>query len=295
MELCPKPMLPSGYYEVSQPDSPIVLPSHLTCTVYREVFVAKLLAVQRVTLVLHDAVVTAVLHCTIWWRLFCMCCITFSSHLFPILLFWTQQLPCWLPFVFQPVTTLIMSLFRAPSICKPRPSHTFSLVQLLCPVIGWTDVAYIPMPCNPLHFSWSTGLLRIKATGFFQHTRNCSPNNAASHPTRFNYLSWSHTIYNSIVETDGNVYLRHWLFEYGGISVYYLLFMISFVVYQNCFKIISLSSVVKITGIHAFHSWLKICKCVCQNEKHSFMEKRSPTHAGSSVVTVIFICHKLLF
>jgi len=85
--------------------------------------------------------------------------------------------------------TSVMSIFRASSICKPRPSHTSSLAQLLCPVISWADVAYIPMPCNLLHFSWSTGLLKIKAVGFFQHIRNCSPNNAASHPTKFKYLS----------------------------------------------------------------------------------------------------------
>jgi len=114
MELCPKPMLPSGYCEVSQPDSPIILLYHHTCTIYREVFVAKLLAVEQVMLVLHDAVVIAALHCTFWWRLFCMCCITFSSHLFPIMLFRTQQLPCWSPFVFQPFAVLRLCPFSGP-------------------------------------------------------------------------------------------------------------------------------------------------------------------------------------
>jgi hypothetical protein len=43
MELCPKLILPIGHCEVSQPNSPIVLSSHLTYTICREIIVAKLL------------------------------------------------------------------------------------------------------------------------------------------------------------------------------------------------------------------------------------------------------------
>ena len=146
MELCPKPMLPSGYCKVSQRDSPIILPSHLTCTIYRGVFVAKLHVVLQVTLVLHDAVVTAALQCTIWWRLSCMCCITFSSH--SAVLNPTTSLLVTICFSTLRCTS-IMSLFRASSICKPRPSHTSSLAQLLCPVIiGQMLPTY---PCNVIH------------------------------------------------------------------------------------------------------------------------------------------------
>lgn len=104
--------------------------------------------------------------------------------------------------------TSIMSIFRASSICKPRPCHTSSLTQLLCPVINWTDVAYIPMPRNPLHFSWLTRLLRIKAVDFFQHIRNCSPTMQHHIPQDSN--TYPDLIpYSIIVETDTNVYACH--------------------------------------------------------------------------------------
>ena len=134
MELCPKPMLPSGYCEVSHPDSPIFPPSHLIFTIYREVFVAKLLAVQRVTLVLHDAVVTAALQCTIWWRPFCMCCITVLNVLYHLFL------PSVLhSAVLNPTTSLLVTICFQPSA-----------VLQLCPFSG-LHPSVNPGPLTPLH------------------------------------------------------------------------------------------------------------------------------------------------